>query len=105
VALQDAEDTLPAWPASTTILLDAHDRVLRGGTGTTIDWRAAARVAAGRRVILAGGLTPDNVQDAIETVRPMGVDVSSGVEEAPGVKDFDKVARFLERARAALNDY
>ncbi len=105
VALQHADDTLPAWPASTTIVLDAHDPVRRGGTGTTIDWRAAARVAATRRVILAGGLTPDNVQDAIETVRPIGVDVSSGVEEAPGIKNLEKVARFLERARAALNGY
>lgn len=105
VALQHAEATLPTWPDTTTILLDAHDTVLRGGTGRTIDWTAAARVAATRRVVLAGGLTPDNVQDAIVTVRPEGVDVSSGVEEAPGVKDLDKVARFLERAHAAFNAY
>jgi phosphoribosylanthranilate isomerase len=103
VALEDADDTLPAWPAQTTILLDAHDPVRRGGTGQTIDWQAAARVAAARRVVLAGGLTPENVTEAVTTVRPIGVDVSSGVEEAPGVKDFDKVARFLERARAALH--
>jgi phosphoribosylanthranilate isomerase len=103
VALQHAEATLPAWPQGTTIVLDAHDTGLRGGTGRTIDWRAAARVAATRRVVLAGGLTPDNVADAIATVRPEGVDVSSGVEQAPGVKDLDKVARFLERARAAFN--
>jgi phosphoribosylanthranilate isomerase len=103
MALHHAPDTLPTWPASTTIVLDAHDQVLRGGTGRTIDWKAAARVAATRRVVLAGGLTPDNVQDAIEIVRPIGVDVSSGVEEAPGVKDLDKVARFLQRARAALH--
>jgi phosphoribosylanthranilate isomerase len=105
VALQHADHTLSAWPASTTIVLDAHDPVRRGGTGTRIDWQAAARVATTRRVILAGGLTPDNVQDAIETVHPIGVDVSSGVEEAPGVKDLDKMARFLERARAALHGY
>jgi phosphoribosylanthranilate isomerase len=105
VALQHADATLPPWPKGTTILLDAHDAVLRGGTGRTIDWQAAARLAATRRIVLAGGLTPDNVQDAIETVRPEGVDVSSGVEEAPGVKDLDKVARFLERARTALNGY
>jgi phosphoribosylanthranilate isomerase len=103
VALQDAGDTLPAWPRTTTILLDAHDSIRRGGTGRTIDWQAAARLAATRRVILAGGLTPENVQAAIATVRPEGVDVSSGVEQSPGVKDFDKVARFLERARVAFN--
>jgi phosphoribosylanthranilate isomerase len=102
VALQHADDTLPAWPESTTILLDAHDAIRRGGTGRTIDWQAAARVAARRRVVLAGGLTPENVRDAIGTVHPAGVDVSSGVERAPGVKDPDKVARFLERARAAF---
>jgi phosphoribosylanthranilate isomerase len=103
VTLQHANSTLPAWPPTTTILLDAHDAVRRGGTGRTIDWQVAARVAAMRRVVLAGGLTPENVQSAIETVRPDGVDVSSGVEQAPGVKDPDKVARFLERARAALD--
>jgi phosphoribosylanthranilate isomerase len=74
----------------------------RGGTGRTIDWSKAAGIAAGRRVVLAGGLTPDNVGAAIDAVRPYGVDVSSGVEEAPGVKNFDKVARFLENARAAF---
>jgi len=52
--------------------------------------------------VLAGGLTPENVGDAIAAVRPYGVDVSSGVEEAPGVKDFDKVARFVANARRAL---
>jgi phosphoribosylanthranilate isomerase len=102
VALLHADETLSGWPATTTIVLDAHDPIRRGGTGQRIDWRAAARVAATRPVVLAGGLTPDNVQDAIQAVRPMGVDVSSGVEEAPGVKDFDKVARFLDRARAAF---
>jgi phosphoribosylanthranilate isomerase len=94
---------LAAWPAGTTFLLDAHDPERRGGTGRTLDWRAAANLARQNRVILAGGLTPENVRNAVETVRPCGVDVSSGVEEAPGVKDFDKVARFLEQARAALS--
>jgi phosphoribosylanthranilate isomerase len=93
---------LSGWPETTTILLDAHDPVRRGGTGRRIDWSGAAAVAARRRVVLAGGLTPENVADAIAVVRPFGVDVSSGVETAPGVKDPDKVARFLDRARAAL---
>jgi len=105
VALEHAEEALDGWPVSTTVLLDAHDPVRRGGTGQTVDWARAAQLAARRRVVLAGGLTPDNVADAIAASRPYGVDVSSGVEDAPGVKNFDKVARFLERARAALNDY
>jgi phosphoribosylanthranilate isomerase len=106
VAVNDAdEDKLAEWPSSTTFLLDAHDPVLRGGTGRTIEWTQAARLASQRRIVLAGGLNPDNVQEAIVSVRPFGVDVSSGVEEAPGVKDLDKVARFLENARAAFNGY
>ena len=100
--LASANGTLSAWSEDTVILLDAHDPVKRGGTGQPIDWAAAAALAAARRVILAGGLTPENVGEAVRTVHPYGVDVSSGVEEAPGVKDFDKVARFLERARAAF---
>jgi phosphoribosylanthranilate isomerase len=99
----DHLENLDGWPLSATILLDAHDPVRRGGTGQTIDWMQAAALAAERRVVLAGGLTPDNVEAAIDAVHPFGVDVSSGVETAPGVKDFDKVARFLERARASLH--
>ena len=85
--------------------MDTADPVRRGGTGTTIDWRQAASAARGRRIVLAGGLTPDNVADAIVTVRPFGVDVSSGVEDAPGVKNADKVARFLASARSAFEEH
>jgi len=98
----DADEAAGAWPPGTTFLMDAADRVRRGGTGTTVDWQRAAAVARGRRVVLAGGLTPDNVAAAIQTVRPFGVDVSSGVEDAPGVKNQDKVARFLASARSAF---
>ena len=85
-----------AWPAHTTLLLDACDPVKRGGTGQTIDWDAAARLAAARRILLAGGLTPDNVAEAIARVRPFGVDVSSGVEQAPGIKDHRRVRALFE---------
>lgn len=105
VSLQDVNGALSDWPAETTILVDAHDAARRGGTGRPIDWDKAAMIATRRRIVLAGGLTPENVQQAIAAVRPFGVDVSSGVEEAPGVKDFDKVARFLERARAAFDGH
>jgi phosphoribosylanthranilate isomerase len=88
-----------------TLLLDVRDPVKRGGTGRTVDWSAAAIIAARRRSILAGGLTPGNVGEAIRVVRPFGVDVSSGVECAPGVKDggliralFEAIARARESA-------
>lgn len=99
LTLETATATCEAWGHDTTFLLDASDPVRRGGTGRTVDWRRAAALARGRRVVLAGGLTPDNVADAIATVHPYGVDVSSGVEESPGVKDFSKVTQFLTRAR------
>jgi phosphoribosylanthranilate isomerase len=81
------------------ILLDANDPVRRGGTGRTIDWPRAATVAARHDVILAGGLRPENVVDAITRVRPYGIDVSSGVETSPGVKDHDKLRRLFEALR------
>lgn len=97
---EDAEDRLARWPRSVTLLLDAYDRERRGGTGRTIDWAAAARIAAARRVILAGGLTPDNVAEAIARVRPFGVDVSSGVERSPGIKDRAKIRALFESIHA-----
>lgn len=102
VTLEDARSACTAWAPETMLLVDAADRERRGGTGTTVDWTRAASVARQRRVVLAGGLTPLNVAEAIATVQPYGVDVSSGVEQAPGVKDFDKLARFLASARAAF---
>jgi phosphoribosylanthranilate isomerase len=90
-----------AWPASTTLLLDAHDPVMRGGTGRPIDWTAAAAVAAQRTILLAGGLTPDNVMEAVAQVRPFGIDVSSGVERTPGVKDHRRIRALFEALRTA----
>jgi phosphoribosylanthranilate isomerase len=104
VTVEDAGDECAAWPADTTFLVDAVDPVRRGGTGGRVDWERAAAVARDWRVVLAGGLTADNVASAIATVRPYGVDVSSGVEQSPGVKDFDKVARFVARARSAFEE-
>ena len=96
----DAARAIDALAPEVTVLLDAHDPVRRGGTGRTIDWSAAARCAAARPVILSGGLTADNVGDAIETVRPYAIDVSSGVEARPGVKDAARM-RALFGALAA----
>jgi phosphoribosylanthranilate isomerase len=93
-------EQLRVWPPAVTILLDAHDRVRRGGTGQPIEWKTAATVAAARRTVLAGGLTPDNVVRAVVQVRPFGIDVSSGVERSPGIKDHERI-RALFRALAA----
>jgi phosphoribosylanthranilate isomerase len=87
--------TLDAW-RDVRVLLDAHDPVNRGGTGRTVDWDRAAAIASRHAIILAGGLTPRNVADAVARVRPAGVDVSSGVEVAPGVKDPDKLRAFFD---------
>jgi phosphoribosylanthranilate isomerase len=73
------------------------------GTGTTTDWSAAAQLAPRTQLILAGGLKPTNVAAAIAAARPFGVDVSSGVESAPGVKDPARIHEFVRNARAAGN--
>ncbi len=80
------------------ILLDAYDPVLAGGTGQAFDWdRIPADLA--RRIVLAGGLTPGNVAEAIARVRPFGVDVSGGVESAKGIKDAAKISAFMQGVR------
>lgn len=89
------------FPSHVMILLDAHDPERHGGTGRTIDWAAARRIAATRRVLLSGGLTPENVTTAIDLVRPYGVDVSSGVESRPGVKDPSRLREFFAAVRAS----
>ena len=88
-------DDLAALKAN-AFLLDALDPVLIGGTGKTIDWTVASGMAEQRRVILAGGLTPGNVGEAIARVRPWGIDVSSGVEREPGVKDHGRLKALFE---------
>ena len=102
VSVTDIDRASEAWSADTALLVDNIDPVRRGGTGDAIDWSRAADVAKTRRVVLAGGLTPDNVGSAIRAVHPFGVDVSSGVETAPGVKDSAKVTQFISNARLAF---
>lgn len=79
-----------------TLVVDAAVPGAYGGTGRRADWTAAAHLAGIRRVVLAGGLRPDNVAAAIEQVKPWGVDVSSGVEAAPGRKDNEKLQAFAD---------
>jgi phosphoribosylanthranilate isomerase len=96
VARCGTQGQLPA-----AVLLDAHVPGLYGGTGQTAPWRLLADFNPGVPVILAGGLTPENIAEAIRIVRPYAVDVAGGVEKAPGEKDADKMRRFIDNARAA----
>jgi phosphoribosylanthranilate isomerase len=95
LALAEAAD-----PQQVRLLIDAHVPGAYGGTGTTADWHAAALLAARMPIMLAGGLSPQNVAAAIGIVRPWGVDVSSGVER-DGAKDPQQIAAFIAAARAA----
>jgi phosphoribosylanthranilate isomerase len=97
-----AAESLDAIPAEITVLLDAHDPVRRGGTGQRIDWTAAASAAARRPVFLSGGLNPNNIADAIARVRPYGVDLSSGVETSPGIKDPSKLRDLFDAMRTTV---
>lgn len=84
-------------------LLDAFSETARGGTGESFDWELAARARElGRPIFLAGGLTPENVAEAVRTVQPFAVDVSSGVEITPGEKCPDKMRAFVSGAKEAL---
>jgi phosphoribosylanthranilate isomerase len=89
-------DQMPA-----AVLLDGHAAGLYGGTGRAAPWELLAGFQPGVPVILAGGLTPENVAEAVRAVRPYAVDVASGVEASPGVKDAEKLRRFLANAHEA----
>lgn len=93
---------LDAYRDAFAVLIDAWHPELAGGTGHVCDWGLAARAARAARIILAGGLRPHNVSEAIHRVHPFGVDVSSGVETSPGVKDPTLLKRFARAAREAL---
>jgi len=83
-------------------LLDTYVEGVAGGTGAAFDWNIAAQATAlGKPVILAGGLGPENVGEAVRTVRPFAVDVSSGVEYSPGRKDHNKIKEFIDNVREA----
>ena len=86
------------------VLLDAPHPTLKGGTGITIDWTKAREATRYARAILAGGLTPENVAEAIRQVRPFAVDVASGVESAPGVKDALRLRAFFAAVHEADED-
>ena len=88
-------DTVTTWPAE--FVYEGR----QSGVGQTVDWNAAAKVATQGRMVLAGGLDPANVAQAVAETRPWGVDVSSGVESRPGEKDADRIREFIGAVRAA----
>jgi phosphoribosylanthranilate isomerase len=94
------EEVDARWPEWVLLLVDVHDPARRGGTGRPADWGWAAELAVRRPVILSGGLRADNVAAAVARVRPYGLDVSSGVECAPGIKDHPKLREFFAAVRA-----
>jgi phosphoribosylanthranilate isomerase len=96
-----AAGQLQTYRAATALLLDGFDSQRRGGTGKTFDWEIARRAKKYGRVFLAGGLTPENVGEAIRAARPYAVDVCSGVEARPGKKDPARVKRLMRAAEEA----
>lgn len=97
---QDVTALMAAWPGASGILLDAYHPSQHGGTGLQFDWSLVPQHSA-MPIILAGGLTPANVAEAIRTTRPYAVDVSGGVEATKGVKDADKIEAFMAGVRSA----
>ncbi len=90
------------WPEADRLVVDAYEKERYGGTGRLANWGTAMQLARERRVMLAGGLTPEHVASAIAAVNPAGVDVSSGVEQIPGRKDAALMRAFVAQARARL---
>ena len=106
-ATLEIPESIECWPVireGTESIAAPNIYVYEGtqsGSGKTVDWSRAADIARNGRMILAGGLAEDNVRTAIHTVRPWGVDVSSGVESLPGTKDHELIQRFINAVRAA----
>jgi len=95
-------DTLPdttSHPSASWLLFDTYDPRQGGGTGQRFDWSLLALYARTKPFFLSGGLKPENIAAAISLVRPDGVDIASGVESSPGIKDHDKLERLFERVR------
>ena len=101
VRSRDSLAAIAGFPTP-NILLDSYNPGLYGGAGESFPWELALEAKElypDKRIILAGGLTPDNIRSAVEQTQPFAVDVASGVESAPGIKDMDLVRRFIEEAR------
>ncbi|MDP6653036.1 MAG: phosphoribosylanthranilate isomerase [Gammaproteobacteria bacterium] len=98
----DLASAFDRYESAAMILLDRYDERVPGGTGMSFNWTEAEQIARthGQKLVVAGGLHPDNVQQAVLRLKPFGVDVSSGVEAQPGIKDPDKIKSFIEGARS-----
>ncbi len=108
-AFRVSEDTeavafTPYYEVAQGVLLDSYRQGVSGGTGKVFEWKILERLYIQLPLILAGGLGPDNVREAIRTVRPFAVDVNSGIERAPGQKDVDKLWAFMQQVRLADQD-
>ena len=103
-SLRQSLGIYPQRQESPAFLIDAYRKGDFGGTGQTADWSMASQIALRHSILLAGGLTPDNVSAAIRQVHPWGVDVASGVETAPGIKDLDKIKAFIQTSRKSQFD-
>jgi len=95
-----AEDISPYDEHVRGYLLDTFHKDMAGGTGKTFDWNQVKKLRLRRPLLLAGGLNPDNILDALARVRPYGVDVNSGVEISPGIKDHDRIRTLVSRVRS-----
>lgn len=100
-AFRGIPESIAGYERSETpaMLIDAAVKGVYGGSGVTADWSAAAQLAKKYPLLLAGGLTPENVAEAVRQVKPWGVDVASGVESAPGEKDAGKMAKFVKEVK------
>jgi phosphoribosylanthranilate isomerase len=97
---------LSKYKSASALLLDTYSPTVLGGTGQVFNWKIATEAKTYGNIILAGGLTPENIEEAIRVVQPYGVDVSSGVEGSEkGKKDHNKLRLFIERARNAFQKY
>ena len=100
--LQSLDSTLSEYRTATYILLDSYSVEKMGGTGQKFDWSIGGNIVQNldQKVVVAGGLKPENIKDAVIKMNPFGVDVSSGVESSPGLKDAEKLRKFIEGARS-----